>query len=172
MSAEITQSADTGHAHNHEEHLWHQFEDRGQQDESYIVGMWSFLVTEILFFGALFLCYTLFRMKYPDVWIDCHHELNPVMGGLNTVVLLFSSFTMAIAVWGAQTGRKWVTFWFIVITILCAFTFLYVKIQFEWIPKWEHHHVPGPHFHYTAHNGNIDTGKAMLFFGLYFRSIR
>lgn len=167
----------TAHGHAHEEHLSHQFEDRGQQDESYVVGMWSFLVTEVLFFGALFLAYSLFRIKYPAVYITAHEYLNPFIGGFNTFVLLTSSLSMALAVWAAQTNKRFLAAGLIVFTILCAFTFLGVKFAMEWYPKYQEHLVPGATFHFTP---EVKEGvapepisqdmqhKLMLFFGLYF----
>jgi cytochrome c oxidase subunit 3 len=169
---EVTHSGDE-HGHGHEEFLWHQFEDRPQQDESYVVGMWSFLVTEILFFGALFLAYSIFRIKYPEVYAECHSKLNIFYGGANTVVLLTSSLSMALGVYFAQTKQRWPAILAIGFTILCAFAFLFIKLQFEWVPKYHEGLVPGPNFHYFsgAEPGSpstIDQGKAMLFFGLYF----
>src|SRR5688572_24157689 len=83
-----------------------QYEDIHQQNESYIVGMWSFLVTEVMFFGALFLAYALYRWKFQDAFYVAHEQLSVPMGATNTVVLLFSSFTMAMAVHYAQIRDK------------------------------------------------------------------
>src|SRR4051794_15606973 len=97
MSAETLQH--TGHAahghgdghHGHPPEQMHQFEDMAQQNECYVVGMWTFLVTEIMFFGALFIAYSTYRMLNPDVFIAAHHKLNVKMGATNTVILLSSS---------------------------------------------------------------------------------
>ena len=161
------------HAGEHEEHLHHQFEAREQQDESYVVGMWSFLVTEILFFGALFLCYTIYRMKYPDVFSDAHEHLDWRLGALNTVILLTSSLTMALSVYSAQIGRRFGAILGMVATTGLALAFLVVKLAFEWYPKWQHHLIPGQTFHYFSGEqmgaaSKVDPGKAELFFGLYF----
>ena len=75
-----------------DEDLGIQYEDMEQQNESYIVGMWTFLVTEIMFFGALFLAYLTYRTLYPSVFMAAHHELDVRLGAINTVVLLTSSF--------------------------------------------------------------------------------
>ena len=71
------ETAPAVHGHGHHEDLAHQFEQMDQQNESYIVGMWTFLVTEIMFFGALFLCYTLYRSQAPGVFFEIsRHHLN------------------------------------------------------------------------------------------------
>ena len=102
-----------GNGHGaHEEFLMHQYEDRAQQDDAYMVGMWAFLVTEIMFFGALFLAYTVYRFLYPEVFYDAHKHLNANYGGFNTFVLLSSSFSMALAVRSAQLrSKKGQLFW-------------------------------------------------------------
>ena len=105
----------------------HQFEDIDQQNECYIVGMWTFLVTEIMFFGALFLAYSVYRTLYPSTYLDCHRFLDIFWGGLNTGVLLFSSFSMVMAVVAAQHGRKWPMLTWLSIVIACSFAFLGIK---------------------------------------------
>jgi cytochrome c oxidase subunit 3 len=84
----------------------HQFEDIDQQNECYIVGMWTFLVTEIMFFGALFLAYSIYRTLYPATYLDCHRFLDINLGTVNTGVLLFSSWSMVMAVVANQHGRS------------------------------------------------------------------
>ena len=101
MSA-ITESLD----HGHDPGLHHQFEDMGQQSETYIVGMWTFLVSEVMFFGALFLVYTLYRWNYQLDFYIAHEHLDVRLGAINTTVLLFSSFTMVMAVQSAQLKER------------------------------------------------------------------
>lgn len=153
------------HGHGHNEDLAHQFEDMEQQNDSYIVGMWTFLVTEIMFFGALFLCYVLYRGKFAETFYEIsHHDLNKIMGGVNTAILLVSSYTMALAVYWAQQKHRIKQLLFLGCTIGCAIAFLVIK-YFEWSEKAAHHHVPGPFFQYA------DAGKqyqAQMFFSLYF----
>src|SRR4029078_994508 len=84
----------------------HQFEERPQQDESYMVGMWTFLVTEIMFFGALFLAYSVYRVLYFPTYLDAHRFLSIPLGAPNTGVLLTSSFFMVMAVNGPQHGKR------------------------------------------------------------------
>jgi cytochrome c oxidase subunit III len=141
-----------------------QYEDIDQQNESYIVGMWAFLVTEVMFFGVLFLCYSLYRWKFHDSFYIAHKELNVTMGGINTVVLLFSSFSMAMAVYFAQLKNKWLQLFCLALTVGCAFGFLGIK-TLEWIPKFEHHLVPGMDFEW---HGAGSAHQAQMFFFLYF----
>lgn len=165
MSLEVAQG---GHAHGHGEHdedLGVQYMDMEQQSESYIVGMWTFLVTEIMFFGALFLAYIVYRRAYPGAFLESHKELDKVLGAVNTTILLASSLTMALAVWGAQVKKRGVEIGCLILTILCAFGFLIIK-SFEWKAKFAHHHVPGPGFQF--HSATVPKGQAELFFSLYF----
>ena len=93
--------------HEHEDPvLQHHFDNLDQQFEASALGMWLFLVTEILFFGGLFLAYMIYRLQYPEAFAEASHELDVVLGGINTGVLISSSLTMAMAVWAAQLGRR------------------------------------------------------------------
>ena len=141
-----------------------QYETIEQQQESYIVGMWTFLVTEIMFFGGMFLVYVLYRSMYPGVWHTMSEELDYKLGGLNTTVLLVSSFFIAMAVRCAQKGQTRPQLNYLFATILCAVTFLVVK-YFEYSKKIEHDLFPNwafsPHF-------TVEEGPARLFMSLYF----
>ena len=97
------------HDEHHGEHhpaLQHHFQDLEQQHEASTLGMWLFLVTEVMFFGGLILAYTLYRIWYPVAWALGSEELNIYLGGFNTAVLIASSLTMALAVRSAQTGAR------------------------------------------------------------------
>jgi cytochrome c oxidase subunit III len=163
---------------DHESHgpLKHQFEDMGQQNESYIVGMWTFLVTEIMFFGALFIIYTLDRSMYQLDFFIAHEHLNVTMGAINTMVLLFSSFTMVMAVHFAQLKKRTGVLLNLGITIACAFVFLGIKYV-EYGEKFKDNLYPGTGFTTTPsvfHEGGvldgqkIDLNHAQMFYGLYF----
>src|SRR5882762_2775066 len=91
---------------HHNPALAHQFENLAQQKEASALGMWVFLVTEVLFFGGLFLTYCVYRNWYPGAFAAGSHELNVTLGGINTAVLITSSLTMALAVHAAQTGER------------------------------------------------------------------
>ena len=154
--------------HDHHGPLKHQFEDLDQQNESYIVGMWSFLVTEVMFFGALFMAYTLYRMNYQQDWWLAHNQLSVKMGGWNTFNLLVSSFFMALAVRSAQLKNRRGVLIFLGLVQVCALIFLGIK-YFEYAPKFEHNLFPGPNFTTDpAQLQGANLNHAQLFFGLYF----
>ena len=153
---------------HHDSPLHHQYENMDQQNECYMVGMWTFLVTEIMFFGALFMVYTLYRWNYQQDFWQAHHHLNVPMGAFNTTVLLVSSFTMVMAVHFAQLHQKKAVLINLALTICCAFIFLIVKF-FEYKSKFADHLYPGANFTNnisTIHGAN--PNHAQLFYGLYF----
>jgi len=148
----------------HEQHhpaLQHHFFSMGQQLEASILGMWVFLATEIMFFGGMFMAYLLYRTTYPDAWMAGSHELNEVLGGANTLVLICSSLTMALAVRAAQIGSRRGQIVNLILTIAFGFTFLVIK-YFEYAEKFQHHLVPGKHFDPTRDQ------TQQLYFSLYF----
>ena len=159
-----------GHAHDEHDHgpLHHQYEDIGQQNECYIVGMWTFLVTEVMFFGAFFLMYTVYRMYYQrDFWL-AHEHLDVKLGGINTMILLFSSFCMVMAVQGAQLGNRKQVIGNLGFVQICASAFLVIK-SFEYGAKFKDHLFPGVNFQQdpaVLHGANMN--HAQIFYGLYF----
>ena len=134
-------------ADGHPAHLAHQFDDVEQQRQASTLGMWIFLITEVMFFGGLFAAYTVYRYLYPDAFIVGSHLLDMKWGGFNTIVLLLSSLTMVLAVHGAQVNKKNVAAFWLVATIALGVVFLGVKV-IEYSGKFEHHLVPGPNFHF------------------------
>jgi len=155
--------------HDHDgDVVYTQYETIDQQQESYIVGMWSFLVTEVMFFGGLFLVYVLYRWKYADVWAGMSQTLNWQLGGINTAVLLVSSFFVAMAVHYAQKKQTKMQLTMLFLTILCAFGFLVIK-YFEYTHKL--HLGLWPDWAYHAPMDVIqpgDEGHSRLFMSLYF----
>ena len=154
-----------GHEHPHVHHpaQQHHFQTLQQQNEAATLGMWIFLVTEVMFFGGLFLAYMLYRIWYPEAWAEGSDELDIVLGGFNTVVLIGSSLTMALAVRGAQTGWRRGTIVFLLLTMALGLTFLVVKF-FEYKHKFDLGHIPGPNFHFEgAHADQVE-----IFLSLYF----
>ncbi len=125
-----------GHAHASEYHLAHHFETPRQQFDAGKLGMWLFLVTEVLFFSGLFAAYAVYRSNHPEVFVDAHKYLDKVLGGFNTIVLLFSSLTMAWGVRCAQLGQKRGLTWCLTATLVCASLFLGVKAV-EYTHKWD-----------------------------------
>jgi len=152
-----------GHHGHHHPALQHHFDDLEQQLEASTLGMWLFLVTEVMFFGGMLAAYMLYRIWYPVAWADGSNELNIVMGGVNTAVLIFSSLTMAMAVRSAQTGRRNATMIFLVLTMLLGLTFLVIKF-FEYKEKFELNHVPGPNFRFEG----PEAPHVQIFFSVYF----
>jgi len=144
--------------------LREQFDTAAQQKDASTLGMWIFLLTEIMFFGGMFMMYTVYRAVYPNVFGLASSTLDEVIGAVNTAVLLCSSFTMVLAVRGAQLGKRRTVMLFLVLTIVLGLVFLGVK-GFEWNQKFQEHHVPGPSFHLE---GTALQGQAQLFFSLYF----
>src|SRR6516162_7468488 len=90
----------------HHPALVHQFDDMEQQREASTFGMWVFLLTEIMMFGGLFAAYLIYRLKYYPAFVAGSISIDVSWGFANTLVLIGSSFTMAMAVWSAQTGRR------------------------------------------------------------------
>jgi len=144
-------------------HHAHQFESAEQQLETARLGMWAFLVTEVLFFGGLFTAYTVYRMLYPHAFTEASHHLDYIIGAFNTAVLISSSMTMALAVHAAQIGHRRRIVIFLALTILLGSVFLGVKV-YEYHEKFVHHLVPGPNFRFEDSNAH----GAQLFFSLYF----
>ncbi len=145
--------------------LQHQFESMEQQKEASALGMWIFLVTEILFFGGLFLAYTVYRWQYPRGFSHASLHMDIVIGMVNTVVLILSSLTMAMAVHSAATGRQRRLVAFLVATMGLGLVFLALKAV-EYTDHIRHHLFPGRFFHYPGPPG--DAPAAQMFFSLYF----
>jgi cytochrome c oxidase subunit III len=174
-----------GHAAHHPA-LQHQFETMGQQKEAAVLGMWAFLLTEILFFGGLFMAYMLYRTWYHEAFVAASTSITLFWGALNTVVLIGSSLTMALAVRAAQTNKRQATVGWLILTMVLGLVFLGVKV-IEYADKFEHHHVPGPNYvwaepgHEPVTAGSAEPGShaaspdeanfqlhTQIFFSLYF----
>src|SRR5580700_11865534 len=102
----------------HPPQLKHHFDDSAQQLESSTLGMWVFLLTEIMFFGGMFGGYTVYRNLYPDAFASSSHFMNVTIGAINTGVLICSSFTMVLAVRAAQLGQKKAIIVFLILTLI------------------------------------------------------
>ncbi len=147
------------HVHHHAHH----FASADDEFEAAKQGMWLFLVTEVLMFGGLFVAYGIFRGLYPEMFHEAHHHLAVKMGAINTVVLITSSLTMALAVNSTQKGRRDHAITYLVLTILFACCFLVVK-YFEYSHKFHDGLLPGAFFT----NSELKDPKSSLFFSLYF----
>lgn len=143
--------------------LAHHFDSYEQQKESSSLGMWIFLAQEIMFFGGLFTAYLVYRYLHSDAFAVGSSLLDIKLGCFNTVVLIGSSLTMAMAVRAAQTGKKQQIVTYLILTLVLGGVFLGVKTV-EYGAKWEHHLVPGDNFHADV----AEPGHVQLFFVLYF----
>jgi len=126
--------------------LREQFDDLEQQHEASALGMWVFLATEIMFFGGLFLGYTVFRNTYSTEFVAGSHLLDWRFGATNTAVLICSSLTMALAVRAAQTGKSRELIVYLLCTLALGLAFLGIKLKFEWSHDWAEYLVPGLRF--------------------------
>ena len=146
-----------------EHHFAHHFKSAEHEFDASKFGMWIFLVTEIMLFGGLFVAYILFRGKYPELFHEASHHLNKVMGGINTVVLIFSSLTMALAIGAVQRNDSKKAAKLLITTLICAAIFLVIK-YFEYSHKIHEGLLPGGLYTFKG----INHPKAQLFFSLYF----
>ena len=147
----------------HEHHHAHHFASADAEFEACKQGMWLFLVTEVLMFGGLFVAYGIFRGLSPAMFHEAHQMLNVELGTINTLVLITSSLTMAVAVSSTQKGRRDRAILGFVLTIILAGCFLVIK-YFEWAHKFHEGLLPGGYF--TNHA--LKSPKSDLFFSLYF----
>lgn len=141
----------------------HHFRSADEAFESSKLGVWLFLVTEILLFGGLFVTYIIYRAMYPELFHEAARELNTTMGAINTVVLICSSFTMAMAVNTTQRNDSNRANQYLLVTLFCAALFMIIK-YLEYSHKFHEGLLPGAHFTFTG----MEHPKAGLFFSLYF----
>jgi cytochrome c oxidase subunit III len=147
--------------------LFGQYKTMEQQRETASLGMWIFLSTEVLFFGGMFMTYTLNRSTYPDVFSEASKTIRLSLGAINTVVLIGSSLTMAMAVWASQVGKKKLLTIFLVATLVLGCVFLGIK-GVEYHEKYVEHHIPGWNFQFGEHPDTATDAHTQLFFSLYF----
>jgi cytochrome c oxidase subunit III len=163
-------------AREHHPDLQHHFDDMDQQKEAATLGMWAFLGTEVLFFGALFLSYTVYRATYPEAFrFASIHAMNWWLGAINTAVLLGSSLSVAMAVHSAHLGNRKALVRWLAMTMLLGGLFLGLK-AFEYYEEYQHHLIPGLNFdlnHLLYEKGvelpaGATAGQVKLFMTLYF----
>lgn len=151
------------HTAEHAAHLKHHFSDAQQQADSAKLGTWVFLLTEVLLFGGLFCFYSIYRSWNPDMFYNAHKFLDVVLGTTNTVVLIVSSLTMALAIRSMQLGNRKQTIWFLVATVLMAATFMVIK-YFEYTHKIHLGQLPGKWYTFEG----IAGSNPHIFFSAYF----
>jgi cytochrome c oxidase subunit 3 len=142
--------------------LSHQFDDLEQQELSASLGMWTFLATEVMFFGGLFLAFFVYRMLYHETFVDAAQWLNIPLGAFNTVVLLTSSLTMALAVRASRLGERKKAVVYLLATIVLGTAFLGVKAV-EWTIDYKERLIPGLNFEWhgspsEAHGAHAAAG--------------
>ena len=143
-------------------HLEHQFDDAEQQREAATMGMWIFLATEVLFFGAMFLGYAAYRFAYPQAFADASRHTLIAFGGTNTAVLLVSSTFMAFAVRAAAQNKRGLLGLLLFVTASLGVVFLIIK-GFEYAHEIREGLFPGANFHIES----ADPTHAELFYYLY-----
>ena len=148
---------------SHSTHLAHHFADPQQQKDSAKLGTWVFLLTEVLLFGGLFCFYSIYRSWNPDIFHNAHKFLDVALGATNTVVLIVSSLTMALAIRSMQLGLRRHTIWFLVATFLLASTFMVIK-YFEYTHKIHLGQLPGKWYNFDG----IAGSNPHIFFSAYF----
>ncbi len=146
-----------------EPHLMHHFDDMEQQREAATLGMWVFLITEVLFFGGLFTSDMIYRVWYPTTFGIASRQLNIYSGAGMTVVLITSSLTMAMAVHAAAHGRRNRIIGFLCLTLLLGVIFVGLK-GMEYYHEYLDGHIPGAGFRIEG----ADRSNAQIFFSLYF----
>jgi len=146
----------------------HQFEEMDQQRAAGNLGMWVFLVTEIMFFGGLFATYTIYRSLHPQAFEIGSHLLEVQFGATNTAVLICSSLTMALAIHSAQTGKsKSTIIGYLIATMILGAAFIGIKLYFEWYHDYVEHLVPGINFVIRPEWGHSGS-QVPMFFCFYF----
>jgi cytochrome c oxidase subunit 3 len=161
--------------HDVHPHLAHHFPNLHEQKHAATLGMWLFLVQEVMFFGGLFLAYTVYRSLYFDAFAAGSHHLDVKLGAINTAVLICSSLTMALGVYTSAIGKGKATAAWLLATVVLGTVFLGVKV-YEYKDKWDNHLVPGAHFsvEHLTHNGQPIppgsdlAGQVEIYYSLYF----
>jgi len=154
-------SSDDVHAHN--PHLAHHFDTIEQQDTAVRLGMWLFLATEVLLFAGLFLGYTVYRFFFHEAFHEASRTLQLPLGAINTVVLITSSLSVALAYWAIKQGRDKLCAAMLVFTIMCALAFLGIKAV-EYTTKFREGALPGKWYHFEE----VKAAGASLYYTVYF----
>jgi cytochrome c oxidase subunit 3 len=144
-------------------HLEHHFQDAAQQYDAAKLGMWIFILTEVLLFGGLFAAYTVYRAWYPEMFFNAHHFLSRTLGTANTIVLITSSLTMALAIRSMELGRRKPTLVFLLCTLLLAAAFLFFK-YLEYSEHFRLGQLPGRFYTFTGIKGT----NPHIFFTFYY----
>ncbi|HEY4661132.1 MAG TPA: cytochrome c oxidase subunit 3 family protein [Terriglobales bacterium] len=161
--------------HHHDPALLEQFDTIEQQKDVSQLGMWVFLITEIMFFGGLFAAYLIYRNLYNPAFVFASKSIAISYGAINTAVLICSSLTMAMAVHSAALGARKLLILFLVATLALGGVFLGIKAV-EYHDKYVEHHIPGPNFDFNYERAENHeemapadvAAQTSIFFALYF----
>lgn len=143
--------------------LAHHFSSLERQNEAIRLGMWLFLSTEILIFAGLFVGYAVFRFQFPEAFAECSRHLDLSLGTVNTVILITSSFTVAMSIHFARTDRRMLAVACLVFTIACALGFLGIKAV-EYSHKFAEGALPGKYYTFA----HVTADGAPMYFTVYF----
>ncbi|HVN21824.1 MAG TPA: cytochrome c oxidase subunit 3 family protein [Dongiaceae bacterium] len=163
----------SAHDDVHSPALLHHFATPEQQRNSASFGMWIFLGTEVMFFGGLFCAYLIYRRWYFADFAAASASIDVKMGAINTAVLICSSLTVVLAIWGAELRNRALMIGMLLLTMLFGLTFLGIK-GIEYKQKFDEHHVPGASFNFEHEEVPSQPGHyanayhAQIFFALYF----
>ena len=167
-SVDLHSHGEHGHGHRaHDPHHQHHFTTMEQQFDTAKIGMWLFLVTEVLLFGGLFVGFGMMQARYAHEFKEAHEHLQRGFGAFNTVVLLVSSWTMVLAVNAARSNKRERCVLFLGLTIACACAFLGVK-YFEYSHKYHEGLLPGLWYSHTPLDTIQNTFGYRAFFSFYF----
>ena len=161
------------HEDLHSPALLHHFATEEQQRNASNFGMWIFLGTEVMFFGGLFVSYLIYRLWYFGDFGAASKSIDATLGATNTAVLICSSLTVVLAIWGAQIASRKLMIGSLILTMLFGLAFLGIKGK-EYKDKFEEHHVPGASFSFEnvpipGHPDQYANPRhAQIFFALYF----
>ncbi|MBD3293802.1 MAG: cytochrome c oxidase subunit 3 family protein [Armatimonadia bacterium] len=163
MTEPASRSVASSHAESGEQHAEHSGEKHEEHYDPVAgkIGMWLFLFTEVLLFGTLFIAYAVYLHDFTWQFRTASMELNIPIGATNTVILLTSSLTMALAIAAMQRDRRKATLGLLALTVAFAAAFCVIK-GFEWAAKFEHHIYPG------SEELMLRTKGEVVFFRLYF----
>src|SRR5579863_9749776 len=143
--------------------LAHHFDTIEKQDYAVRLGMWLFLGTEVLLFAGLFLGYTVYRNFYHEAFHEASRHISLLLGATNTIVLITSSLTVALAYHAIKQGQNKLAAGLLMFTILCALAFLGIK-SIEYAAKFKEGALPGSWYHYSE----VTAPGANLFYTVYF----
>lgn len=146
-----------------EELIAHHFSSIGRQTEAMRLGMWLFLATEVLLFAGLFCGYSVYRYQFPLAFQECSRHLDIGLGTLNTVVLITSSFTVAMAIHFARIDKKRAAAVGLLLTVLLALAFLGIKAV-EYSAHFREHALPGKYYAFKE----VTVAGAAMFYAMYF----